>query len=243
VTRPLRIEYAGALYHITARGNAKQNIYFDEQDRHQFLDILSTAIARNYWLCHAYCLMSNHYHLLIETNEPTLSRGMRYLNGVYSQYINRRYHRVGHLFQGRFKAIFVEKDSYLLELSRYIVLNPVRAKMVSIAKDWPWSSYRATTGHVMKPGWLTTDCLLSGFAMQRTKAVEAYKRFVSEGEGQASPWQGLKNQIFLGSDEFVENTQCKLKLEQSLENVPAQQKGRIKRPLNHYEAKSDLRNE
>lgn len=243
MTRPLRIEYAGALYHITARGNAKQDIYLDNEDRRQFLEILTTTITRNNWLCHAYCLMSNHYHLLIETGEPTLSRGMRYLNGVYSQYINRKHRRVGHLFQGRFKAIFVEKDSYLLELSRYIVLNPVRAHMVRTAKDWPWSSYRATAGQVKRPEWLTTDCLLSGFNSTRKKAIEAYTQFVTEGQGQPSPWQELKNQIYLGSEQFVENTQCHLEPGHSLANVPKPQKGRVKKPLSYYVAKSAFRNE
>ena len=130
MTRPLRIEYAGALYHITSRGNARSNIYKDDVDRTRFLELLSQLCDRHDWLCHSYCLMSNHYHLLVETSRPTLSKGMKGLNGQYAQMFNRRHKRVGHVFQGRHKAIIVQKENYLLELARYIVLNPVRAKMV-----------------------------------------------------------------------------------------------------------------
>ena len=128
MARPLRLEFPGAVYHVSSRGNARQRIFFGDADRELFLDTLTQGIARYRWLCHAYCLMENHYHLLIETPRANLSLGMRQLNGIYTQTFNRRHHRVGHLFQGRFRAILVEKESYLLELCRYIVLNPVRVK-------------------------------------------------------------------------------------------------------------------
>ena len=159
MARPLRIEFSGALYHVTARGNAQQDIYLTDDDRQEFLSLLQRACDRYHWLCHAYCLMTNHYHLLIETQTPTLSKGMKYLNGTYTQAFNRRHKRVGHVFQGRYKGILVEKDSYLLELSRYIVLNPVRAHMVRSAKDWPWSSYRATAGFAKAHPLLTKDTI------------------------------------------------------------------------------------
>ena len=130
MARPLRIEYAGALYHVTARGNAQGDIYLCDDDRLEFLSLLANGCQRHEWLCHAYCLMDNHYHLLIETQAATLSKGMKYLNGTYTQAFNRRHKRVGHVFQGRYKAVLVEKEAYLVELSRYIVLNPVRARMV-----------------------------------------------------------------------------------------------------------------
>ena len=126
MARPLRIEYPGAVYHVTSRGNARKKIFLDDIDRDEFLATLGWVVERFGWGCHAYCLMDNHFHLLIETPKPNLSLGMRQLNGVYTQRFNRRHKRVGHLFQGRFKAILVERDSYLLELARYIVLNPVR---------------------------------------------------------------------------------------------------------------------
>ena len=142
MARPLRIEFAGALYHVTSKGNAREAIYLTDEDRQQFLTLLENTVKRYDWYCHAYCLMGNHYHLLIETNTPALSKGMKYLNGTYTQYFNRRHQRVGHVFQGRFKAILVQKEAYLLELARYIVLNPVRAQMVRSAKDWP-STYQS----------------------------------------------------------------------------------------------------
>ena len=146
MTRPLRIEYPGALYHVTARGNARQRIYVDAEDYRAFLNLLGKLSERYHWRCHAYCLMSNHYHLLLETPEGNLAAGMRQLNGIYTQAFNRRHHKVGHAFQGRYQAILVDKDRYWLELSRYIVLNPVRAKMVKDAQAYPWSSFRATAG-------------------------------------------------------------------------------------------------
>ena len=132
MTRPLRLEYAGALYHLTARGNAQAAIYLEDSDRHLFLELLGKEVKQQRWVCYAYCLMDNHYHLLIETPEANLVSGMRRLNGVYTQAFNRRHQRVGHVFQGRYKSILVDKDSYLQELCRYIVLNPVRLSWHSV---------------------------------------------------------------------------------------------------------------
>ena len=157
MARPLRLEYEGALYHVTSRGNARESIFLDEGDRSRFLEILADVVDRYGWICHAYCLMTNHYHLLIETPSAGLSRGMQLLNGVYTQWVNRRHDRVGHLLQGRFKAILVEKESHLLELARYVVLNPVRAKMVRSVRAWRWRSYRATAGQTEVPEFLTVD--------------------------------------------------------------------------------------
>ena len=202
MARPLRIEYPGTVYHLISRGNARQDIYFDDGDRLRFLKIVQQVMDRFNWLCHAYCLMANHYHLRIETFDPTLSRGMRHLNGVYTQTFNRRHRRVGPVFQGRFKAILVEKDAYLLKLSRYVVLNPVRAKMVQAAKDWPWSSYRVTAGLYESMGMVSNDDLLAQFGRDRRTAQREYRRFVASGSS-ISPWEKLTGQIYLGSDSFV----------------------------------------
>lgn len=235
MARPLRIEFAGALYHVTARGNAQGDIYLDNADREEFLRLLTLTLKRYDWYCHAYCLMDNHYHLLIETGTASLSKGMKIVNGSYTQYFNRHHKRVGHIFQGRFKAILVQKDSYLLELARYIVLNPVRAEMVHHAKQWPWSSYRATAG-LMKPSeCLTTDWILTGFAKTRKTAQERYVEFVRDGKGQPSIWAKLRNQIYLGDDEFVEDMQCKLKPKQSLKDIPKKQKQAPKKALIEFE--------
>ncbi len=243
MTRPLRIEFAGALYHVTARGNAQGDIYKDDEDRLKFLSLLNNTCNRYRWHCHAYCLMSNHYHLLIETEDASLSKGMKYLNGTYTQSFNRHNKRVGHVLQGRYKAILVQKESYLLELARYIVLNPVRARMVREAKNWPWSSYRATAGYTLPAFCLTIDWILSTFSRTKKQAHKSYREFVKAGKNQPSPWESLKNQIYLGSDEFVEDMQCKLDPEQSLNDVPRSQKQSPKKPLSYYENRFSCRNE
>ena len=203
MARPLRIEYEGAVYHITSRGNARAEIFFDDDDRTLFLEICSKVVDRFNWSCHAYCLMSNHYHLLIETPSPNLSRGMQLLNGIYTQKFNRLHKRSGHVFQGRFKAILVEKESHLLELARYVVLNPVRANMVGSVGDWPWSNYLATCGKVEAPEFLETDWTLSQFDAEGTRAIRAYRRFVGQGQG-LDVWDDLRSGSLMGSDAFVE---------------------------------------
>jgi REP element-mobilizing transposase RayT len=243
MARPLRIEFSGALYHLTARGNARENIYADDDDREQFLSILKIAVDRFDWYCHAYCLMDNHYHLLIETNRASLSDGMKLLNGSYTQYVNRRHQRVGHVFQGRFKAILIQKDSYLLELARYIALNPVRARMVRSAKDWPWSSYRATAGLTESAACLTTDWVLGGFAETKKVAQQRYRDFVRHGKGQPSPWQSLKSQIYLGDEEFILDMQGKLDPEQSLKDIPKKQKQAPIKQLEYFALPERTRNE
>ena len=187
--------------------------------------------------------MDNHYHLLIETNAPTLSKGMKYLNGTYTQYFNRRHQRVGHVFQGRFKGILVQKDSHLLELARYIVLNPVRAHMVHNVIEWQWSSYHATAGYDVNEACLNTEWILAGFAETKNAAQQRYRDFVQEAKGQSSPWQQLKNQIFLGDDDFVNNMQCRLQPEQSLKDIPRKQKQAPKKPLSYYADRYKSRDE
>jgi len=203
MTRPLRLSFPGAVYHVTSRGNARHDIVADDRDRSQWLSLLAHVVDRYGWLCHAYCLMDNHYHLVIETPKPNLSIGMRQLNGRYTQAYNRRHEQVGHVFQGRFTAILVEKDAHLLELCRYVVLNPVRAKIVSHPRLWMWSSYRATVGETKAPGWLTTDWILSQFGQRGGPAQARYRTFVAEGRGGPAPWEQLTGQIYLGSEKFV----------------------------------------
>jgi len=210
MARPLRLEYENAVYHITSRGNVRASIFLDKDDRARFLDTLADVVDRYGWICHAYCLMTNHYHLLIETPNADLSHGMQLLNGVYTQWFNRRHDRVGHLLQGRFKAILVEKESYLLELVRYVVLNPVRAKMVRSVRDWPWSSYRATAGQTEVPEFLAVDWVLSQFDSDRERAVRAYRRFIRQGRG-INVWDELRAGALLGSDGFVDQLRPLLK--------------------------------
>jgi REP element-mobilizing transposase RayT len=203
MSRPLRLQFPGAVYHVTARGNAGQAIFADDTDRTRFLELLEREIEQQRWRCHAYCLMGNHYHLLIETPEANLSRGMARLNMTYAQGFNRRHERLGHLFQGRYKAIVVAKDSHLLELCRYLVLNPVRAGLVESPAGWRWSSYRATASAKGTPDWLTTRWILRRFDAQDGRARRAYRRFVAEGMDAASPWRNLRAGAFLGGEAFL----------------------------------------
>ncbi len=241
MARPLRLEYPGALYHLTARGNARARIYLDDQDQSRFLDLLGAVCERHNWVVHAYCLMGNHYHLVVETPEPTLSKGMRQLNGVYTQDFNRRHRKVGHLFQGRYTAIVVDKGKYLLELARYVVLNPVRAGMVRSAGQWKWSSYRATVGKAPAPAWLNIDLLLSQLGSRKSDARLRYVRFVADGKDQPSLWQQLRNQIYLGDETFVKKLHQRFGIDEHLTEVPRAQRRAPSKPLAHYARLADSR--
>jgi putative transposase len=203
MSRPLRVEFPGAVYHLTSRGNARQKIFWNDDDRKLFLGTLAQVVNRFGWVCHAYCLMNNHYHLLVETPRANVSLGMRQLNGVYTQTFNRSHKRVGHLFQGRFKAILVQKEAHLLELCRYVVLNPLRIKAQTRMREWRWSSYRVTAGLEAAPKFLTVDWVLSQFGQRRTQAQARYRQFVKEGL-EDRPWDKVRGQIYLGSEAFIE---------------------------------------
>lgn len=204
MARPLRVEYAGACYHITSRGNAQQAIFRDDGDREALLAILADTVKQFGWELFAYCLMGNHYHFLLATPQPNLSRGMKQLNGVYTQRFNRRHERVGHLFQGRFGAILVEREAYLLELVRYISLNPVRAGMASSAEEWRWSSHRAHAALAAAPEWLRIEPILERFSADPASAPLRYRQFVAGGVGLPGPWSALRGQVLLGGDLFAE---------------------------------------
>ena len=220
MTRPLRIEYAGAVYHITSRGNEKKAVFKDDHDRICFLNSLQHVNKRYNWICHAYCLMDNHYHLLIETPDGNLSFGMRQLNGVYTQLFNKRHQRAGHLFQGRYKAILIQKDSHLLEVCRYVVLNPVRARMVEKPEEWKWSSYRATAGGETPATCLTIDWVLGQFSRKRSKAEQEYRQFVKWGIGKETIWREVKGQSILGEDDFVEGLIPHISKHQDIPEIP-----------------------
>jgi len=237
MARPLRLELAGGLYHVTSRGDRREAIYDDDVDREKWLEILGDTCKRFNWRCHAYCLMDNHYHIVVETAEANLSKGMRQLNGVYTQYYNRRHDRVGHVFQGRFKGILVERDAYLLELARYVVLNPIRAKMTKTIKSWKWSSYKAMVGEAVAPSWLNTDWILEQFGKQRKSAIERYVNFVREGVGLPSIWNNIQNQVFLGSEKFINKNQVLINKKESLGEVPRLQKRKLPRSLDYYASK------
>jgi putative transposase len=210
MARPLRLEFPGALYHLTARGNRREAIYLDEKDWQGFLEIFAEVSGRFRWRCHAYCLMTNHDHLVVETPDDDLSRGMRQPNGTDTQVFNRRHNRVGHVFQGRYKSILVDQQAYLLELARYVVLNPVRAGMVDRVETWPWSSYGTMICEEVAPEWLETDWLLAQFGEDRVQAIRAYERFVAEGDRSGKLLQALIDQIYLGDEQFVARMNAKI---------------------------------
>ncbi|TLS67586.1 hypothetical protein FEF65_06635 [Mariprofundus erugo] len=214
MSRPLRIEYPGACYHLTARGDGKDNIFLDDSDRNCFLELLGQEIEQQQWICYAYCLMDNHYHLLVETPEGSLVKGMRRLNGSYTQGFNHRHGYVGHVFQGRYKSIVVEKDAYLLELVRYIALNPVRAGMVEAPEAYIWSSYRSSAGLVASPPWMALQQLMKYFGDEKS-----YARFVLDGMNTASPWDELHGQIWLGREAFLEQMQRQVPVD-GVANIP-----------------------
>jgi len=242
MARPLRLELAGGLYHITSRGDGREDIYRTDADRNLWLTVLGQVCQRFNWVCHAWCQMDNHYHLLIETPEANLSKGMRQLNGVYTQSFNRAHGRVGHVFQGRYKAILVERDSYLLELARYIVLNPLRAGMVKKLEAWPWSSYFATCGQTDAPDWLHPDWILAQFGRQRASAIRKYVEFVHQGARLPSVWTQLQGQIYLGSESFVQNMQALIEKKPALDEIPRAQRRALTQSLADFERRYD-RNE
>jgi len=243
MARPLRLEFAGALYHVTSRGDRREAIYDSDSDRQLFLDVVGAVWERFNWQVHAYCLMTNHYHLLVETPDGNLSKGMRQLNGVYTQRFNRICGRTGHVFQGRYKAILIQKEVYLLEVARYVVLNPVRARMVRTPAEWPWSSYRAMCGEVQVPQWLETSVILSAFSDIEATAVDSYVDFVAQGARQPSPWEHLRNQVFLGSEAFVESMQRKVPRNRNLSEVPQARQRPVAQPLAVYARENPTRDE
>jgi len=242
MTRPLRLDFPGALYHVTSRGNRRNTIYRDEADRRIWLEVLAKVCERHHCVIHSFCQMTNHYHLLIETAEANLPQCIRQLNGSYSQHVNRRHHLVGHLFQGRYKAILVQKESYLLEVSRYIVLNPLRAHVVEALDQWRWSSHRYFVGDEAPPEWLARDRLLERFGDTRASAIEEYQAFVLAGVGQANPLDATRHQILLGDDVFVSAHQQMQRSEALMETRRATRRA-VALPLLDYQATYPARDE
>jgi REP element-mobilizing transposase RayT len=196
MARPLRLHIPHAFYHVMSRGNAKQTIFVGEADYERFLELLEATSARFGVLCHAYCLMPNHFHLLLQPDTNPLSRMMQQLNSVYSQLFNRRHERVGHVLQGRFKALLVDRDEYFLQLLRYIVLNPAEADLVDDPGAWPWSSYRATAGFSERPSFLALDDVWRMFDTSESEAQRRFIAFVDAGRGQTAPSEA----VVFGSD-------------------------------------------
>ena len=206
MARPLRIEFAGALYHVTSRGNEKRTLFEDDNDFARRLTWLARTIDTYGWRIHAFVLMTNHDHLFVETPEPNLAAGTQFLNGSYTGYFNFRHHRVGHLFQGRYKAVLIQKQGHYREISRYIHLNPVRAGLVERPEDWPWSSYPGYHWLGKRLSWVTYDRVLTKHGSDEVRARQAYRRFVRAGMQTPpdSPLAEALHGLILGSERFVE---------------------------------------
>ena len=214
MARRARVEYPGALYHVITRGNQRQRIFRDDRDRGKYLEILSSLKSQFSFRVSAYVLMLNHVHLLLESGKVPLSRIMQRLGSGYTQYFNRRHRQVGHLFQGRYKAILCDKDSYLLELTRYLHLNPVRAKVVEDPQDYTWSSYGGYVGKTQGRQWLDSTEVLEQFSGNVTEARKLYRRFVLEGlrDGHKEEYYDVLEGRFLGDNEFAEEIKAKAKI-------------------------------
>jgi REP element-mobilizing transposase RayT len=223
MARQLRIEYPGAFYHVTSRGNERRAIFKNQRDRAQFLSYLESATRRYGALIHVYCLMDNHYHLLVETPSGNLSRIMQHINGAYTTYFNVKRQRSGHLFQGRYKAILVHKDEYAKELSRYIHLNPVRAGIEQRPEAYKWSSYVYYAGYKKSPQWLVRDFILGYFDSKISVAQRRYRNFVRAliGQEYKSPLDDVVHSIFLGHQNFVNEIKDKfLQQKKADRNLP-----------------------
>jgi REP element-mobilizing transposase RayT len=213
--RPLRIQYPGAVYHVMNRGNGRQAIFADATDAQRFIELLGEIAAPLDWRCFAYCLMTNHYHLVVQTPHPNLSDGMQAFAARYTQAFNRRHRRDGHLFRGRFKAILVERESYLVPLIRYVVLNPVLADLVQDPAAWRWSSYRATAGAIAPPPFLDLAWLIGPYAFALPQAQDAWRAHIAEGVGEREKVRAfagkLKNRSILGGADFVRQSRRQAK--------------------------------
>ena len=241
MARPPRIEFPGAVYHVTARGDRREPIFVDDEDRQALLEVVAQALSRFDAEALSYCLMGNHYHFVLHTRQGNLSLLMRHINGVYTQTFNRRHNKSGHLFQGRFKAILVDRDAYLLEVCCYVDLNPVRARMVRKPENWTWSSYKAHVGLAPTPVWLDTAGL-HGYLLGRPvrgvtdykRAAHRYARLVASVPD-ANLWDSaLRQQIYLGDEVFVARMQARAEPRNSTDSdIPKIQRRKV-RTLAHW---------
>lgn len=221
MARPIRIQFPGAVYHIMSRGNGGQKIFKDKIDYQNFLAVLSDVLERYNVISYAYCLMPNHYHLLIETPDPNLSITLRQLNGRYTQKFNNRHKKSGHLFQGRYKSILVDMETYQYALIRYIILNPVKAKMVKNPKEWKWSSHNEMIGKIKEP----SSCLdlaktLKLFDNNKDKARENYIKNLDLRMKNNSLLEELENKTVLGSIKYIDKIKKYFKQQSQVKEIP-----------------------
>ena len=233
-----RIVIPGAPHHVTQRGNRRQPVFFGDEDREAYLALLAEGAQGSGTSCLAWCLMDNHFHLVIETPEPNLSEGMRLLNGIYTQYFNANKGRVGHVFQGRFHSIVVDENVYLLELVRYVVLNPVRSGRVDNPGKWPWSSYKATAGLEPCPPWLNADEVTDAVSERigtRRDRQKSYADFILKGMGRDEDlMEKVQQQVYLGDAEFIVKVQDRCSVSPELADIAREQKRKPLASLEEY---------
>jgi hypothetical protein len=203
MARPLRIELAGASYFVTTRSSGEESVYADDADREAFVELIGRVCGRFGWLCYGYALLDDHYQLIVRTPKANLSKGMRQLNGVYTQYFNRRHGTVGPVFQGRFKAVIFEPEAYMKSLACLLATGPVDAGLARHARAWPWSSYRATIGAADAPEWLDVESMRRFFAKRRATAIKQIKEATRKGAAVENPLAAVQRQIYLGSPAFI----------------------------------------
>ena len=226
MSRPPRIEFPGACYHVTGRAPTGRKSFKDRTDYRAFLNVLNSVAARFGWLIHSYALLENHYHVVVEVPHSNLSRGMRQLNGVYTQHYNRRHLGEGPVFRGRFKSIVFEKDLYLLAICRHVLLNPLRISGQASLEKYRFSSYLAMIGEVSSPDFLHRDTVLQSFSADLEKAEARWKKFVADGQQADSPLAGRSNQVLLGSEQFVDRLQTLMKNSRKAKQAPKRQNRR-----------------
>ena len=207
MSRPVRIEFPGAHYYVTSKGTSDKAVFRDQEDRAVFLNVLSGVVSRFGWLVHSYVMLDDHYHLVLECPQANLSKGMRQLNGVYTQHFNRRHDEDGPLFQGRFRSVLFEAKDYLLPLCRHTVLNPVRLKLAASAQQYRWSSHRATAGQIQTPEFLHIDKVLTSYGKRTKDCQKKYRDYVKSGVGEPSPLEQRSGQVLLGSARFLAEMQ------------------------------------
>ena len=207
MSRPVRIEFPGATYHVTSKGRDGQIVFRDAVDNAVFLNVVDNVVDRFGWLLHGYVLLADHYHLVVEVPAANLSKGMRQLNGVYTQHVNRRHEQEGPIFQGRFKSVLFEKKKYLVPICRHVVTNPTRVNNSHNYTSYRWSSYRATAGQVKGPGFLYTQDLLKTFGKREKDSQRKYREYVREGVDAPSPLDHRTSQVLLGSARFLNEMQ------------------------------------
>ncbi len=231
MSRPVRIEFPGANYYVTSRGLNDKLVFRDDEDRAVFLNVLAGVVERFDWLLHSYVMLDSHYHLVVECPKANLSKGMRQLNGVYTQHFNRRHHDDGPLFQGRFRSVLFEAGEYLLPLCRHAALNPVRLSLTGSAQQYKWSSHRAIAGQVQEPEFLTTGTVLGQFGKREKDNQKKYKEYVKSGLGAESPLTARSGQVLLGSPKFVAEMQPILNGEKLAKRGPKRAQRRRSLPV------------